>query len=209
MKRLNNLYPLVLTISLAIFFLIGCSQAPPNPTNPDPTTDQQIKQEAIAPAKQVGDIDNQSSEADELTEPPEDAEMIEQAIAEIPTVVTIADQQVGLDVFLWRDFQPISPADGKPMLTLVKLVEPETTKSIDLEGLAAKNLWVFNGADTNEATGEIWATQLEQQLPSEYMARQGPKWEPGTEVNVVVELVDAAENVYLLKAEQQIIQRTD
>ena len=43
----------------------------------------------------------------------------------------------------------------------------------------------------------------------EKIARDGPKWGPGIQVDVVVRLLDKEELFYLLKAENQLIQRTD
>lgn len=215
MKQLKNSYPLVLTLTLAILLLISCSQTTPLTTNAGTDTPtEQANQITIDPAKQVSNTDNQSAKPPSEQRLSNAAQILEQAdnlpeLAEIPDTITIADQQLSLDIFLWRDFQPISfsESNGQPMLALVKLIDPTTNKAIALKDLTATKLWVFNGV--NNSDGEIWATQLEQQLPSEYMARQGPKWEPDAEVNVVVEVIDGEENIYFLKAEQQVIQRTD
>jgi hypothetical protein len=210
MKKLSGSYHWILVLSLSILLLlIGCTQSPPVTSSADDPN-----QTPIAPVDQV------SNGRENLATEPEAAiagEILTEVsdlpeLAEIPVEITIGMQTLGLDVFLWRDFQPISPPDGKPMLTLIKLVNPDTTEAIALEGVVANKLWVFNRAGSSEEPetgGEIWATQLDQQLPSEYMAREGPKWQPGTTVDVVVEISDAQENIYLVKAEQQVIQQTN
>ncbi len=43
----------------------------------------------------------------------------------------------------------------------------------------------------------------------EKIARDGPKWGPGIQADVVVRLLDKEERFYHLKAENQLIQRTD
>ncbi len=63
--------------------------------------------------------------------------------------------------------------------------------------------------------GQVWETELagEGRQPAanqlEKVARNGPKWEPGTKVDVVVRLVDKDNRTYLLRAAQQLISRTD
>jgi hypothetical protein len=43
----------------------------------------------------------------------------------------------------------------------------------------------------------------------EKIAGGGPKWSTGIKVNVVVRVIDGAENIYLLKASNQPINRTE
>jgi hypothetical protein len=217
MKNLNKPYKWILTISLSVLFLLGCVPSLPTVNQP---ADRPTAQPA--PAEQVSSENNDSKQTDQDSQANQETIPVDSTsndpsnvtdlpeLAAIPTEIAIGAQKISLDIFLWRDFQPISPPEGKPMLALVKLVNPESNEAIALEGVAATRIWVFHRDDkSNNASGEIWTTQLTQQLASEYMARQGPKWEPGTQIDVVVEIVDDAENVYFLKAAQQIIQRTD
>ncbi len=75
--------------------------------------------------------------------------------------------------------------------------------------LKVDRLWVIKDE------GQVWETELAgvgrqptaNQL--EKVARNGPKWEPGTKVDVVVRLVDKDNRTYLLRAAQQLISRTD
>ncbi len=126
-----------------------------------------------------------------------------------PQSVTIEGKVLNLGTYLWRDFMPISPPDGKPLKTVVKI----KTQSGGLlpAGLKANKVWVIN-------QDKQWSGALEQagrELPSatltemELVASGGPKWEPGTRVTVVVELEDEAGNTHLIRAADQPIHRTD
>jgi len=121
----------------------------------------------------------------------------------------IQNTQILLDNYLWRDFMPQSPPDGKPLRAAINIIPLETQYVPD--GIEADKFWILNG-------DEVWSGSLETirpDLPSqnrpklEKMAQGGPKWGPGIAVTVVVQIIDAQGNRYLLKATDQLIHRTD
>ena len=126
-----------------------------------------------------------------------------------PDTVQIKKVRVVLETYLWRDFMPVSPPDGKPLRAAVSLV-PVNTAYLP-EAVDAQKIWVIYGE-------EAWANSLSAVSPAEpgmpltrleKTAANGPKWGPGVEVTVVVEILDGEGKTYLLKADHQTIHRTD
>jgi len=122
-----------------------------------------------------------------------------------PPLVTVDGVSFRLDTFLWRDFMPISPPDGKPLVAVLRILT--TDGSSIPASVAADSVWVYNGS-------EVWATAVVEEQPRnnsyfEVVAREGPKWGPGIEVDVVVRLRDGAGHRFLLQARRQLISRTD
>ena len=79
-----------------------------------------------------------------------------------PLVATIAGVRVELQVTLWRNFQPITPPDGPPLVVSVRLPQSITAISID-------RIWVLFG-------DQVWSGKPEQNLGSaEWVSRDGPK----------------------------------
>lgn len=124
-----------------------------------------------------------------------------------PQEAVIADVTVRLETYLWRDYQPISPPDGQPLIAVLRI---ETVDGAAIPAsLQADSAWILNGE-------LAWATAVREEWPRgpvasffEVAARNGPKWGPGIEVDVVVRLRDAAGQILLLQARAQLIHRTD
>ena len=124
-----------------------------------------------------------------------------------PVSVVVGGQSLVLVPSLWRDFMPISPPDGKPLVAVLRVQAP------DGAALAATfhvdGAWVINGA-------EVWTASVgEEKLASprsvyyEVVARDGPKWGPNVRVDVVVRIREPSGSSQLLRAAAQLIQRTD
>lgn len=129
-----------------------------------------------------------------------------------PQRIVVMDQEYERRTRLWRDFMPISPPDGKPLIAVVQVVE-RNGKPIAPE-LKLEHLWVINGS-------RIWATPVSDEVvpPSAQnqsahnemngIARNGPKWGPQIRVDVVVGLRLGDGSLKLLRAPDQWISRTD
>jgi len=126
-----------------------------------------------------------------------------------PEAIVISGRAYTLETYLYRDFMPISPPDGRP-LTAVIWVTAEDRKPFPAT-LNADRIWVVNG-------GEIWEASLSAGSSSgdpsrrhqlEKVAQNGPKWGPGISVDVVVKVVESGGKDYLLRASGQSIARTD
>ncbi len=129
------------------------------------------------------------------------------ALKTAPEKVSLTGRQYHLETHLWRDFMPISPPDGKPLIVLAHIIATDSSE-ISLT-LTVKQMWVVY--DTL-----VWNAQLsdESRPPTppyvlEVIARDGPKWGPGVEVDVVVEIADTTGSALLLRASEQMIRRTD
>lgn len=126
-----------------------------------------------------------------------------------PDTVVIAGQKMVLQTYLWRDFMPNSPPDGKPLNASIFV--------IPADGLAIKTnfdadkIWVV-------FRKQVWSATLQgvgNNLPPAGLSRLektvggGPKWQPGSRVTVVVRLIDPNGKTLLLKSVDQVIKRTD
>ena len=122
-----------------------------------------------------------------------------------PTTIQIDSTNFNLSVYLWRDYMPISPPEGKPMTASIDIIAISTT--IFPTGIDADKMWLFDSTET-------WEADLTTQTPTEdYIlskrASGGPLWETGILVDAVVRLVKDDSIYYYLKQEQILINRTD
>ena len=122
--------------------------------------------------------------------------------------IGIAGVQLILETYLWRDFMPVSPPDGKPLRAAVNLI-PVNNENLP-PNITMDKIWIINGK-------EIWSDTLNnagqkvsgENLPRlKMMAQNGPKWEPGTLVKVIVQVKDDQGKIFLLQAKDQPVHRT-
>ncbi|WP_229068452.1 hypothetical protein [Actinoplanes sp. DH11] len=121
----------------------------------------------------------------------------------VPETVTVAGATVRIEAYLWRDFMPICPPDGQPLIASVRiLAEPAALPAT----LRADRIVVVHG-------GEVWVAPLVEEYPGsreaagfQVVARNGPKWDPNVTVDVVVELRD--EQRYVVGASGVLIHET-
>ncbi|HEU4882418.1 MAG TPA: hypothetical protein VFT45_09245 [Longimicrobium sp.] len=127
-------------------------------------------------------------------------------LADVPTRIQVDGRELVLDTYLFRDFMPASPPDGRPLIAGLKV------RTVDGSPLPAGI-----GAETVSVLylDEVWTApaRLEHpsQIPSvlELVARDGPKWGPAVNVDVVLQLRDRSGQAYRLRAADQPIHRTD
>jgi hypothetical protein len=126
-----------------------------------------------------------------------------------PDTLVINKHKLVLNTYLWRDFMPISPPDGKPLKAIIKII-PTNTEKIPVN-IDADKIWVI-------FKNEVWITNLKPvgnkpkngNIPFlEKMASGGPKWGPNVKVLVVIQIRDEKGNTFLLKAVGQQIHRTE
>jgi hypothetical protein len=122
-----------------------------------------------------------------------------------PTSLTLDGRRIGLATSLWRDFMPISPPDGKPLVAVARV---KADDGAPLPGsVRATDLWVlFDDALWHAAPKEERA-RAETAPEYEVVAREGPKWGPSVTVDVVVRLTDGR-RAWLLRAADQPIAGT-
>lgn len=128
------------------------------------------------------------------------------SLTEVPTSVVIDGKLLTLRASLWRDFQPISPPDGKPMIAALQI------QTADGSGVpatvTADTVWLVLATD-------VWSGAAREERPRgdtapiyEVVARDGPKWNPGALVDVIVQLRDRNGGVSRLRAAGQLVQAT-
>ena len=123
-------------------------------------------------------------------------------LASAPETLDLREQNYHLETDLWRDFMPISPPDGKPLLAVARLVSTEPIP----DDVKLVYLWVING-------NRVWATRFaEEPVVSgntiQGFARGGPKWGPGISVDVVVGVRIGSSELRLVRAPAQPISGT-
>jgi hypothetical protein len=121
--------------------------------------------------------------------------------------VEIDGREYTLTANAWRDFQPVAPPDGQPLIVVVKVAAADTQP---MPGdLAIDRVWVVNGKsrwavepEPASLRGVTTPTHLETAV------RGGPKWGPGIKVDVVARLRQG-KKTFLVRAAGVEIKRTD
>lgn len=125
-----------------------------------------------------------------------------------PLAVEINGRQFTLETFIWRDFMPGGNSGGSSLMAAVYLT------AVDGQSFPAdvdsNRLWVVNGEKVWETTFQSEArprssVHLDQ---LEKGARDGPKWDVGAQVEVVVRVTAWSASSYLLRATKQVINAT-
>ena len=127
-------------------------------------------------------------------------------LATAPTRVVLAGKSLSLNASLWRDFMPISPPDGKPLVAVLQ-VRTEDGSEVPAT-VRADMVWVLNGADTWATLPREERSRQETAPVYELVVRDGPKWGPGITVDVVVRLHEAGGRESLLRVANRLIQGT-
>ncbi len=138
-----------------------------------------------------------------------------------PTEVLLDGKALSLSASLWRDFMPISPPDGKPMIAVLKVATSDKKpfpSGVRMDGawiLFGDQIWQVSelrgqgeGSPGNKDSSGRWINCPDTPV-CEFTARGGPKWGPGVFVDVVVRLTDKDGRHYLLQAPKQSVKRTD
>lgn len=121
-----------------------------------------------------------------------------QELRDAPTDSSIANTPLLLEANVWRNFMPGPPPDERRLIVSMRIRAAAGTEVPS--SVWADAAWVIHGE-------EVWATPVAEEQPRspscgyyEVMARNGPLWEPGSRVEVIVRLRDAAGNTVLLRA---------
>jgi hypothetical protein len=145
-----------------------------------------------------------SDEGDPFVAPPPDVPLaVLQAAAD---TVVAGGRRLTLSAFLWRDFMPISPPDGKPLVAVMTISATDTARLP--ASISCDAVWIIYKQ-------EIWKRWLHSETPGNVKpnqisrtARDGPKWGPNVFVDVIVRVGDPSGQT-LLRAPHQWIGRTD
>ncbi len=109
-------------------------------------------------------------------------------------------------VYLWRDFQPISPPKGKPLRAKLEITADDPAL---LTGLRIEKVQLIHQADTVEISAADIQPLLET-FPNRlrFVWRNGPYWPPNSTVDVVVFLRPKKGRPIVLNAPKQKIHAT-
>jgi len=125
----------------------------------------------------------------------------------VPEKVAIGGHTFSLETYLWRNFQPVAPPGGHPMLALATLVEADSLAIP--AGVDLAYIWVIDG-DSVAVTAFVepeqpgWPPHLEVRRAADL-----PQWGPHIFVDVVVGIGHANGSLALLAERDVWIERTD
>lgn len=123
-----------------------------------------------------------------------------------PTSVMLGGSTLTLDTSLWRDFMPISPPDGKPLVGVLRV--RTVNGSMVPDTVRADAVWVIFGEQVWSPAAREERSRTETSPVYELVVRDGPKWGPNVTVDVVVRLREASGPGLLLRAANQPIRGT-
>ncbi len=137
----------------------------------------------------------------------DDKEFVNELLEKSTDSLKIGSNVFILEAYLWRDFQPISPPEGRPMIASNSLIEVNTDnipQNIDLvKQYVIKDESVWK-ADYDDSSPHSPGFKIEK------ISRDGPKWEPGTKVIIVCKVTDKDAGVdYFIRKDDVEIKRTD
>ncbi len=120
--------------------------------------------------------------------------------AAAPESALVDGRELRLSAELWRDFQPMAPPDGQGLMAALSIGADD---GLPLPGdVAISGVWVLNDKERWAPAFSGPAGMLVANLTD------GPKWAPGTQVDVVVRLT-RDKQAWLLRAAGVPIRRTD
>jgi hypothetical protein len=114
------------------------------------------------------------------------------------------DPTLHLSAVLWRDFMPISPPGGKPLMAALTL---ESVEGALPAGLHVSAMTFLSGQERWSA--EKWEVKRAGENGMRIVVREGPKWDVGAEVEVILQLKDAQGAIHTVRTPPQPIGRTD
>jgi hypothetical protein len=129
-------------------------------------------------------------------------------LREAALVVQIQGRQYTLETSLWRDFMPGSNSGGSDLAAVIditavdKLPFPAEIDSSRLWVIKGEEVWETGFADEQRPPDQAHLYQLRK------IARDGPKWDTGIQVDVVVKITSLGGMSYLLRATKQTIGAT-
>ena len=148
-----------------------------------------------------------SCEKDGLNNIREDKELIRDLNNEATTSLSIDSRSYFLDAFLWRDFMPVTPPNGSPLIAINWLINgdsitiPDNIVMIKQYVIYNDSVWIADYEDNKSPSSPPYRL--------EKMSTNGPKWGPGVRVDVISKILDTKTNHdYYLKFSQVLIGAT-
>src|ERR1043165_8564148 len=125
-----------------------------------------------------------------------------------PSVVRVEGKDLVLSPHLYRDFQPVSPPDGRPLIAGLRILTADS--SAVPTSITVDAAWIVY-------SDQVWAASTADEVRFDYpprpfyevFARNGPKWGPDVRVDVIVRVRDSHNASLLLRAANQLIIRPE
>ena len=137
-----------------------------------------------------------------------DKELIQELKTKAVDTLKIESNSFVLDAYLWRDFQPVSPPNGKPMISINWLIDVNSVKIPANISMVKQYVIYGDSIWTSDYENEIRPSQPEYKI--EKISRNGPEWGPKVYVDVVSQIYDSnADKTHYLVFKNVFIERTD
>jgi hypothetical protein len=122
-----------------------------------------------------------------------------------PLVIELNGRSFSLETYLFRDFMPTVDPGGSPLIAVVYLTADDGQAFPD--DVDCSRIWVVNGERVWETTfkDETRPRSLNHINQLAEVARDGPQWEIGARVEVVVRATSSIGGTRLLRATAQVI----
>lgn len=136
-----------------------------------------------------------------------DPAAIEWLLEESCDTIRIDSMKYILEAYLYRDFMPVSPPEGRPMVSLNCLVALDSTEIPRAINLIKQfviyhdTIWVkdYEKDDYDDTTRTYQLCRV---------SKNGPMWEPGVLVDVIAEIYNSTkDSTYYLRALDQCIEK--
>lgn len=137
-----------------------------------------------------------------------DKELISELNSKSYDTLIIESNKFVLDAYLCRDFMPISPSDGKAMISINWLIDIDSIEISDNIDLIEQYVIYNDSIWIAEYENESSSTQPDYKI--EKISREGPKWGPKIYIDVISKVHDSNTNRdYYIRIKNIYVERTD
>lgn len=134
-----------------------------------------------------------------------------------PAEIVLDGKSISLTAFPWRDFMPGASMGPEGSLLMVGLKVIASNEKQFPSGVRMDRAWVILGEQIwevsnlrtegrNPAVGQDGWINCSESLGCQATIREGPRWGPSVQVDVVVRLTDKEGQHYLIQSAKQKIQ---
>lgn len=134
---------------------------------------------------------NDSNPIDSSNGVRKDIELINNLRAQSVSTLQIGNRKYILKAALWRDFMPISPPNGRPMIAINRLISadssaiPSNIQLVKQYVILNDSIWISDYENASNQTNEFTI---------ERTSINGPKWGPNVGVDVIAKVTDTNTN---------------
>ena len=137
-----------------------------------------------------------------------DKELIQQLKTKAVDTLKIEPNSFVLEAYLWRDFQPESPPNGQPMISINRLIDVNSVKTPDNISMVKQYVIYQDSIWISDYENEMAPSQPEYKI--EKVSRNGPEWGPKVYVDVISQIYDSnTDKTHYIALKNAFIERTD